>query len=474
MWRRHAAFMSTLADEADAAIHGPQQLVWMDRLEAEHDKFRAALSWSLVHDPETALRLVSSLYWFWFYRGYVTESRDWNERALATTSGSPLLRARVLAWSSDLALHRSDNPTATVRAEEALDLARSTGDVASEGWALLILGAIASSTGNAKQAIAFSTEAETCFRRANVRHGMAQALFDQGTNAVSAGNYDEGQALMEQSLAESRAIGDRMGTAWTLSWLGHFALDHGYPGRAGTMLEEALTIAQEVRFGIVEAGTLLDLAHVARQQGDADQAERYFAQGETAFRDPLFRPLLADFLIQSGYLALRSGDHERARQRIEEALTAAREHSGPTGIAEVLHSFGDVLRASGDPGGAAEQYRDSLVLAQDIGDNALITACLTGLAGLALDGEMFEAAARLLGHVEMLRETVGQHGSSSFEEQVFTRDKARVREVLGGEADQEAREAGRALPVEAAVQEALMMADRVIANASSEPCALRS
>jgi tetratricopeptide (TPR) repeat protein len=287
------------------------------------------------------------------------------------------------------------------------------------------------------------------------------------------GDHHRRQAFLEQSLAESRAMGDHVETSWVLRILGAHALEQGHLDHARTMLEEALTLAREVRFGVVEVGALLDLAEVARQQGDGDRAAAYLLEGETTFRDPRFGPLLADFLNHSAYRALQHGDDERARRFVEEALAAAREYSGPSGIAGMLHSFGDVLRASGDPGGAAAQYRDGLVLAQDIGDNALITVCLTGLGGVALDTEQFEAAARLFGAVEMLRDTVGQQGSS-FEEQIITRDKARVREVLGGQAYDQAREAGRALPVEAAVEEARAMADRVMANASSESCPQQS
>jgi len=52
-------------------------------IDGEHDNLRAALRWSVAHDPETALRLAASLWRFWFLRGHSVEGARWVERALA-------------------------------------------------------------------------------------------------------------------------------------------------------------------------------------------------------------------------------------------------------------------------------------------------------------------------------------------------------------------------------------------------------
>lgn len=75
--RLHAEYFLALAEEAEAEVEGPQQPVWLERLEEEHDNIRAALTWSLGQgeDAELALRMGAALGEFWYLRGYFGEGR---------------------------------------------------------------------------------------------------------------------------------------------------------------------------------------------------------------------------------------------------------------------------------------------------------------------------------------------------------------------------------------------------------------
>lgn len=101
--RAHAEYFLALAEEAEPEIEGPHQVAWMDRLEAEHDNLRGALSWSLeTGDAESVLRIAGALWLFWVVRGPFSEGRRWLTAGLS--GGEPLLLAsrpgRCLLWGT--------------------------------------------------------------------------------------------------------------------------------------------------------------------------------------------------------------------------------------------------------------------------------------------------------------------------------------------------------------------------------------
>src|SRR5215211_5247743 len=108
--RVHAQYFLTLAEEAYPELKGANQLEWLERLEAEHDNMRAALSWASERkEAEVALRLGGALWRFWSVRGYYSEGRRWLQEALSMDGrGSPGSRAMALAGAGSLASVQGD------------------------------------------------------------------------------------------------------------------------------------------------------------------------------------------------------------------------------------------------------------------------------------------------------------------------------------------------------------------------------
>ena len=135
--RRHVDHFLALAERAAAELRGPNQTVWLGRLDAEHDNFRSALTWlGAADEAELELRLSIALTRFWYVRGHITEARSWLDKVLsanevlAATAGQPApLRAQVVTSASAFALIQGDYPEATRLAEESLQLARAQGDL---------------------------------------------------------------------------------------------------------------------------------------------------------------------------------------------------------------------------------------------------------------------------------------------------------------------------------------------------------
>ena len=150
----HAAYVATLAEQAEPELSGPEQGAWLERLEAAHDDLRAALDW-LAERGEAVLRLrlAASLGRFWYIRGHLTEGLDRLADAVDGAAGAdPALIAKALRTASALAVLQGDYPRARALAERALELYRELGDATGIVRSLSNLGAILLGLGELERA----------------------------------------------------------------------------------------------------------------------------------------------------------------------------------------------------------------------------------------------------------------------------------------------------------------------------------
>ncbi|MEZ4569954.1 MAG: hypothetical protein R2849_06440 [Thermomicrobiales bacterium] len=81
---RHAAYYLSLAEQSEVGLRGPDQALWLDRLEREHGNLRAALDWAHAQSASRRqgsadvpnsleLRLAAALAPFWEIHGHLRE-----------------------------------------------------------------------------------------------------------------------------------------------------------------------------------------------------------------------------------------------------------------------------------------------------------------------------------------------------------------------------------------------------------------
>ncbi|MDJ0346399.1 AfsR/SARP family transcriptional regulator, partial [Streptomyces sp. PH10-H1] len=76
--RRHLTHFREYIRTADPELRGTDQLLWLGRLEREHENLRAALRRAVdLGDEQEALQLVLACGWFWEMRNYHTEQLTW-------------------------------------------------------------------------------------------------------------------------------------------------------------------------------------------------------------------------------------------------------------------------------------------------------------------------------------------------------------------------------------------------------------
>src|SRR5262249_10906527 len=82
---RHLEFFLRFAERAEPKLRSEEQLVWLDRLEAEHDNLRTALAWALEHGAsDQALRLAGALFYYWLSHREWSECSKWLDGALTS------------------------------------------------------------------------------------------------------------------------------------------------------------------------------------------------------------------------------------------------------------------------------------------------------------------------------------------------------------------------------------------------------
>jgi tetratricopeptide (TPR) repeat protein len=176
--RRHAAYYLALAERAAAALTGPEQGPWLDRLNRDHDNLRAALRCLLDGgEADAALRMAVALVRFWAVRGHLTEGRRWLGEALGACRGTaPLWRAQALNGAGELAARQGDYAAARALHQEALAVGRELGDRVRVAANLIGLGEVATDRGEHDQAAALLEEGLVRWRELGHKRSFADGL----------------------------------------------------------------------------------------------------------------------------------------------------------------------------------------------------------------------------------------------------------------------------------------------------------
>ena len=200
--RAHAEYVAHLAEQAEPELTGECQLVWFDRLEAEHDNIRAALDWAIAAgNARLAQRIVSALWRFWWNRGFLHEGRHWFARAL--TLGDTELtpeRTRSLYGAGQLADTQGDYEQAIRLYREALTGARELGDQRLVAQLIDAMANEAHDRGRYDEAIRLHEEAREIFTRLGDRRGLAGCLHNLATVHYYRSDFEAADALYTQSL----------------------------------------------------------------------------------------------------------------------------------------------------------------------------------------------------------------------------------------------------------------------------------
>jgi len=316
----HLLYFFALAEQADKEIHGPNQIEWMDRIEAEHDNFRAALDWCISSkQTELTLRLFNGLGLPWLMRNRFSEIRGWfNQiRALSEVTSNPGLYARTLNVMGRINWLLSDFQEAQSLLDEARAIWLSLHAEGERGLAeaLDFLGLIAySKKKDLETSRSLFEESLELYQKHEDQWGIAFVLSHLGMLALTRKDTSLALSLLKRSMDLFHHLGDIWGKARVLHLLGVHFLRQGDYEKARFFFEQNLRFDQELRFkpGMVVA--LINLGDLHRYQRDYSQASQYYEEGVEVSRTYGINENWGLGLYLLGLVALHQNDYSTARQ----------------------------------------------------------------------------------------------------------------------------------------------------------------
>jgi predicted ATPase/DNA-binding CsgD family transcriptional regulator/Tfp pilus assembly protein PilF len=350
--RRHAAWFVALAEMAAPKLKGRQQVVWLKRLEEDHDNLRAAMRWLLEEgEVESAVRLAWALWLFWWYHGHQSEGSRYAEEML--DEGEYLdahVRAKAIYVRAAMSYEMEDLELTMRLCEESAELFRQIGDRSGLAVTLGVLGITALQQGDVTRATSVFEEGLEIFREVGDRWGVVSTLAHLGIIPFSMGDNGRAARYFEEAVALSQDIGGRIPASYiSLYNLALIAQSEGDHKRASELYEEGLALAVEVGDKANAAYCLEGLAGLFGQHGESRRAVRLYGASEATLETvgaPLYVHAQDRALYERAVGVLRSRLGEEA---FEAAWSEGRAMTPEEAIEDALESPKSTEEAGAPP-----------------------------------------------------------------------------------------------------------------------------
>jgi predicted ATPase/class 3 adenylate cyclase len=272
---RHADNVRGLAEEAEQHFTREHRVVWLARLEAEHDNVRSALDWAeSTGNADTGLRTAAAIWRFWLQRGHLVEGRRRLEGLLSTPGAatrSPI-RARALGALGGIAYWQNDYPTVGAAYGEAVDIAREIGDP----------------------------------------NLLAAALLDLSFIPYVEEDPDRAEAILREGMATAEEAGDRVLMAEFWSSIGFLEVVRGNPAESIEIRRTAIEVFREEGEVWILADQLSGLGLTERMVGDIDGARGHYLEALEIFAQARDTLSISMPIWGLAFVANDDGAHERA------------------------------------------------------------------------------------------------------------------------------------------------------------------
>ncbi len=321
----HFDYFYKMAKAAEPMLNGPEARAWVAKLEAEHDNIRAALDWGLEKNLGGVLRMIPWLERFWNREGHEEEARQFIRDAVgrAEKMPEPVGEEAVMQWKrirgdalqslSQLAYSQGDYARAAEAADRAAAMARETGNkrglailLSFRASALLFVGERSQAMGLLQEALPLARESGDSLALGMALSRYGQVLSMEGREFELAKDYmEQGAPLVEES-------GDRWAMTMSLIGLALMATLRGDYAEARTRYKALQAPFAELgdrhRMNMVKS----ELAHLDRYEGQIDKAEAGYRETILEWNRLGHRAAIAHQLECFAAIGLTRGQYSRA------------------------------------------------------------------------------------------------------------------------------------------------------------------
>ncbi|MGW6459840.1 tetratricopeptide repeat protein, partial [Streptomyces sp. NPDC055078] len=250
--------------------------------------------------------------------------------------------SRSLIQLSAAQAHKSDYARAAANGEQALEIARGTGDQEAEAEALRTLGTLSWHLGENRAALAHFQGSFTIKAASGDAWDRARGHNNVAISLLFLGEHDRALEHFRSALAGFQEAADRTASAKTLNNIGDMYLRKRNLELARKSFEESLPILEATGNRYDRATVRRNLADILTETGRPEEALPLYLETHREFQALGDRKSQSDTLIGIGDVHRRTGESERAVAHLLDALGIARAIGATHQEIQALHCLGQV------------------------------------------------------------------------------------------------------------------------------------
>jgi len=359
-----------LSEQAEPALHGPDQREWYNRLIDERDNLRVALEHASGSDAsmanlEAGLSISAKLVDHWVASD-LREGLRWSTELIQNPDSQsfPLARAKALITQGYMLWHMQQFEAVRSIAEECLSVFRSCGDRQGEYDALILMGNASQFAAGMEQRAEFHRQALALARSMGDVLRQAYALSMLGRDQR---DPQRGREQLQEAVVLFRQIGDWRFLAHTLGILGYTVLSNGDLESAQEVLDEAYEVNQQSNNSAMDF-VLTGRAILCMLRGEYGQARLLLQKNIDDLEKMGNRMRVLWGRASLGHVALREGSVAEAQQILVETIQNFHADQNKSGLAFALDKMASLYVLIGKPEFAARLIGWSDATRREIGD----------------------------------------------------------------------------------------------------------